>query len=274
MVERNIAFRVLFLCLSLFANRLLADRSQVIDIKWRLWSCQKTLPIALSDDVLQELTTEGNRIVEFGKWTHKPLAVNTDITPGGNLWIRSEKDFLVMTYTSPSLLLGEGGDPYEAIQKVAEGLLAEPLVPHDRAKYSPRVNKEGQAVWLSYLVDYTDLDNYFMNIGLLLYKNKAVISMERMMSRRSSDPYTYAGLGVSISFDKRSEFKPQHGRDIPKAFHGKNVVFQDEDTIKGIPIALLNACVWPMVDGNLSMRMISARRRLFNRNKRNKRVAL
>ncbi len=202
---------------------------------------------ALSSHALEQIKSEShdNRMVKFNQWGYKPFAVKTNWGQEGLLLARVEKEFVVLAYSGQSSLYRKGDDPNHAIKYIAEQLLAEPLLPTANAK----IKTEAGGVVCGYYTLHCELAIKFLSIRIFIKGEHAVIALERTLARQLPSPYTFEGLALRVRSDKLNEFKPKHWKEVPKVSGGTSFVLNNQDSVEGIPIALLNACVWPLVDG-------------------------
>ena len=85
------------------------------------------LVFRLKEDILQKIISDDrNRIVELGSWQNKPLQVESTIT-NGDIRIRYEKDFIVITYHSRYSLVADKSNPLDVIRGTVNNLLSEPF---------------------------------------------------------------------------------------------------------------------------------------------------
>jgi len=219
-------------------------------LKWKLSGFRMYINKVLKDEVMEEVIRKDvdNRIVQLGKWPGGPLEVSTSIGEA-RVHARFEKDFIIIWYHSPVLLVDSNSSPLDVVRDATSNVLADVFVlggPDTLVRSSARATDKTEirltrwpekisgtdAIVCSY---YPQFDNkrrweIIEWVHVLIRGKDCVVVLGKATGRTAAYQFGY------------------HGLDAGKAKLASNVIFPPETDLKGVPEVLLNGCMWPIED--------------------------
>ncbi len=232
----------------------------------------------LSSTLLKALSKgrKENHLVQLSRWPRNkersdrwppPVQVRAELT-AGTVQVRWETNYLILHYKSPTNIIGDEEDLLDGIRRITRPLLAERFVLANQERINfieTRKFVQGKPVQVMYqgprkLSTGTSQSVFCVYMGNTRLKEKSSTILDGIsvlandehlvvVMRRAFPGGDHVCDGLLAAQVRVSEKNKK--MIAGKSVLARNVVFDQNDDLSGIPDELLNGCMWPIKNKTL-----------------------